>query len=1243
MGWVVLLLLIGGGLVTAPFDWPLSQLPRDPVPVDAIPDLGDNQQIVFTDWPGRSPQDVEDQITYPLTTALLGMPGVRTIRSNSMLGLSSIYIIFEEGVDFYWSRSRIVEKLNSLPAGILPAGVQPGLGPDATALGQIFWYTVEGRDQQGKVTGGWDLDELRAVQDFQVRYALAGVSGVAEVASIGGYVREYQLELDPVAMQTLDVPLEQVIAAVKGSNLDVGARTLEINQAEYLLRGIGYVKSIADLEEALVLMREGRPIRLRDVARVQLGPAARRGILDKGGAEVVGGVVVARYGGNPMATIAAVKAQIEAIAPSLPARYLEDGRYSQLTIVPFYDRTQLIEETLGTLEHALQLEILIVMLVILLMVFNLRASALVAGMLPVAVLVSFILMRYTGVEANIVALSGIAIAIGTLADMGIVLTENIIQHLRVKSTAQLPSRIANAAAEVAPALLTAGLTTIVSFLPILVMEAAEGKLFRPLALTKTYVLLAAVVLSILILPMLAHSLYRWQRPGKRVRILCWSGLLILGAVLLGWYPLPGILLLLLAVNELLAVFIPRKWAARASYLRLGLLATAVLYLLTKTWLPLGPGYGFVSNLLFVALLCGLLLGSFQFFLSGYEPVLRWCLAHKKTFLAIPALLCLGALTIWLGFSTVFAGLGWLGDQLGANIRESKAWKSLQASFPGVGEEFMPRLDEGAFLLMPTSMPHAGMEENKRVLQLLDMAVSGVPEVEMVVGKAGRVASALDPAPMSMYENVIRYKSEYRQDARGRPLRFQTDTSGAFVYDSAGALIPDPRGAYYRQWREHIRSPQDIWDEIVQVTKLPGVTSAPYLQPIETRLIMLQTGMRAPMGIKVQGPSLAAIEEAGLVLERLLKEVPAVKAEAVFADRVVGKPYLRIELNREVITNFGLRVADVQQHIETALGGMPLSYTVEGRERYAIRLRYARELRDSPEQVKALPVSLPGGGQVQLGQLASLVFERGPQMIKSEDTFLTGYVLFDKVAGYAEVEVISAARDHLEAQLARGQVQLPPGVTWRFTGTYENQLRASKRLQLLVPLTLSLILLLLYAQFRSLPLVLMIFAGVFVAFSGGFWLIWLYGQEGFLQSDWLGVNLRDTFQVQPVYLSVAVWVGFVALFGIATDDGVVMGTYLRQRFAGAKLAQVADIRQAVVEAGKRRVRACLMTTATTVLALLPILTTRGKGADIMLPMAIPIMGGMLLELITLFVVPVLFAAWQEWKHQSQNPTIPHEAD
>ena len=1226
---LLLLLFVGWGIVTAPFNWENSYLPTDPVSVDAIPDIGENQQIVFTKWPGRSPQDIDDQITYPLTTALLGVPGVKTIRSSSVFGFSSIYIIFNEDVEFYWSRSRILEKLNSLQMGLLPDGVKPSLGPDATALGQIFWYTLEGRDEQGNVTGGWDLQELRTIQDFYVKYALSSSEGVSEVASIGGFVKEYQIDIDPNALKANNIGLHQVISAVKDNNKDVGAKTIEINKAEYLVRGLGYIQNLEDLEDAVVAVNNNTPIRIKDVAVVSFGPATRRGALDKEGAEVVGGVIIARYGANPLEVINNVKATIEEIAAGLSKKRLKDGKLSQVTIVPFYDRTQLINETLGTLEEALSLEILITILVIIIMVINLRASLLISGLLPLAVLMTFIAMRYFGVEANIVALSGIAIAIGTMVDVGVILSENMLRHLDEADPDEPKLEVIyRATTEVATAVITAVLTTIISFLPVFTMEAAEGKLFKPLAFTKTFALTSSLIVALTLIPPFAHWLFGLKIKRKIVTYVWNSGLIIGGliiAISVIWWA--GLAIMAFGIATLLSQYFEGK-AWYWKYLNVMVAIITVTYVLSQYWLPLGVESSLLLNFLFVTLLIGLLLGLFALFQYYYVNILTWCLQHKITFLSLPAFFLLIGLIIWQGFNTTFGFVSKSFDAVGLNIRTTAIWSGLSHTFPGVGEEFMPALDEGSFLLMPTSMPHAGMEENIRVLKQLDMAVAAIPEIDMVVGKLGRAETALDPAPISMYENIINYKPEYVVNEDGHRIRYKVDENGDYLRDSLNKLIPDKAGNYYRNWRPHIKSPDDIWDEIVKATKLPGVTSAPKLQPIETRLVMLQTGMRAPMGIKVKGPDLATIEGFGLQLETVLKEVPAIKKEAVFADRIVGKPYLLIDINRKAIARYGLSIDDVQHYIEVAVGGIKLSTSVEGRERFPIRVRYPRELRDDPENLKNILIATPTGAQVPLGEIAKIEYQRGPQVIKSEDTFLIGYVLFDKKDGHAEVDVVEEAQRFIEEKIASGKLEVPAGISYKFTGNYENQVRAEKRLAIVVPLALIVIFLLLYFQFRSVATSLMVFAGVFVAFSGGFLMIWFYGQDWFMNFSMFGANMRELFQMHTINLSVAVWVGFIALFGIATDDGVVMATYLGQVFKTNKPQTKKAIRLAVIEGAHKRVRPALMTSATTLLALLPVLTSTGRGSDIMIPMAIPSFGGMTIALITLLVVPVLYCGWQE---------------
>lgn len=1206
VAYLMLLLFIGWGISTSPFDFGLDGVPKDPVAVDAIPDIGENQQIVFTEWKGRSPQDVEDQITYPLTTSLLGIPGVKSIRSNSMFGFSSIYIIFSDKTEFYWSRSRILEKLNSLPPNTLPEGVQPTLGPDATALGQIFWYTLEGLDQEGNPTGGWDLHELRSIQDFYVRYGLSSAEGVAEVASIGGFVKEYQVDVDPNAMKIYGITLDDVMKAVRGSNLDVGAQTIEINKAEYFVRGLGYVDSIEDIEKSVIRATDEVPIRIGDIARVHLGPASRRGVLDKSGAEAVGGVVVARYGSNPLEVIQNVKSRIGEIAPGLPSKTLEDGTVSQVSIVPFYDRTELINETIGTLQEALSLEILITVMVVILLLLNLKSSLLVSSALPVAVLMCFIAMRYLGVDANIVALSGIAIAIGTMVDMGIVLAESMVNRMEARGKDEtLLTTIYEATMEVASAVITAVATTVISFLPVFAMEAAEGKLFRPLAFTKTFALIASIILAITILPPLAHSLFSLKTDRKSLRYFGNMMLAIGGvAVIFMINTTLGFIVLIVGVAGVLQTLIEQRlptYSRGFNWFRNIVYACIVAYLLARVWMPLGVTRSVGVNFIFVAGISGGLILFFYMVIYWYEAILRFLLRFKILFIGAVIFL------VYQGFLV----------------------------FQRTGEEFMPALDEGSFLLMPTSMPHSGMEENIKNLRLLDMAVTAIPEVEMVVGKAGRVESALDPAPMSMYENIILYKSEYKTDEKGHRIRFRVDENGEYVFDEQGELIPDKKGQYFRQWREHIRNPDDIWNEIVRATKIPGVTSAPKLQPIETRLVMLQTGMRAPMGIKVRGPDLETIEAFGIELEKHLREVEGVKEAAVFADRIVGKPYLLIDVDRSAISRHGLSIETVQRYIQVAIGGMNMTTTVEGRERYAIRIRYPRELRNDPESVRRVYLPSSSGAQIPLGDVAEIKYEQGPQSIKSEDGFLVGYVLFDREKEYAEVPVVNNAQAYLQDRIDSGELLVPAGISYRFAGNYEQQVRASNRLAVVVPIALAIIFLILYFQFKSVTISAMVFTGVFIAFSGGFILIGLYGQPWFLDFEILGTNMRDLFQIRTVNLSVAVWVGFLALFGIATDDGVLVATFLRDSFRANQPDSIPAIRAAVVEGGLRRVRPAVMTTATTILALLPVLTSSGRGADVMVPMAIPSFGGMLIQTITMFTVPVLYALWQESKFRITN--------
>lgn len=1369
---LIVVAIVVWGVMVAPFDWNVDPLPRDPVPTDAIPDIGENQQIIFTEWMGRSPQDVEDQISYPLTVALLGVPGVKTIRSYSFFGFSSIYVIFDEDVEFYWSRTRVLEKLNSLPTGTLPDSVQPALGPDATPLGQIFWYTLEGRDPDGYPVGGWDLHELRTIQDWYVRYYLLAAKGISEVASVGGFVQEYQIDVDPNAMRAARVSIDNIFMAVKRSNIDVGARTIEINKAEYFIRGLGFVEDVEDLELSVVAVNDNVPIYVKDVARVSLGPALRRGALDKGGAEAVGGVAVVRYGFNPLEAIKNIKEKIDEFEDGLPAKAVVDHRQvtreeiaayaethdldafadddllnheawvahlrstprdewpawvttSQVTVVPFYDRTGLIYETLGTLNKALVEEILVTIIVILVMVMHLRSSILISALLPLAVLMCFIAMKTFAVDANIVALSGIAIAIGTMVDMGVILCENILSHLdEADENEDRMEVVYRAASEVGGAVVTAVATTIVSFLPVFTMIGAEGKLFKPLAFTKTFALASSVIVALTIIPPVAHILFTTRVNSRILKQIFHTGLMVSGiviAVWLAWWA--GAIIAALGLYKLIEVSLPERrenWRKRMHGLGLllanGAAVLLVGILLTENWLPLGPEQGILRNFLFVGALIGGLLLFFQVFLKYlYEPLLRWCLNHKLLFLTAPALILLLGFGAWLGPAAIFGTIppdyetqsltdteladlsalekfkyelaeiqsrSWDDDIAVGSLGTQLKWTIAQ-SWEGFGKEFMPPLDEGSYLYMPTTMPHASIGEALNVLQLQDRRINAIPEVELAVGKLGRAQTPLDPAPVSMIETVVNYKSEYVVDKEGHRKKFRFDpdetdflrdvdgmplmadddnpykVQGKFARDGDGRLIEDDHGVPFRQWRAPldpglnpgrerwagIQAPDDIWHMIVEAAQVPGTTSAPKLQPIAARIVMLQSGMRAPMGVKVKGPDLETIERFALDIERLLKEVPSVQASAVIADRIVGKPYLEIEFDRRKIARYGLNIQDVQDVVEVAIGGMPITTTVEGRERFSVRVRYMRELRDEIEELGKILVATKGGAQIPLSQVAEIKYVRGPQVIKSEDTFLIGYVLFDMKPGEAEVNVVEDAQQYLREKIDSGELILPSGVSYAFAGNYENQIRSQKTLTVVLPLALFIIFIILFFQFRSVITTSLVFTGIAIAWAGGFIMLWLYAQPWFLDFNVFGTDMRTLFQIHPINLSVAVWVGFLALFGIATDDGVVIATYLDQSFTRLKITTREEARAAILAAGLRRARPCLMTTATTILALIPVLTSTGRGSDIMVPMAIPSFGGMLIEIMTMLVVPVLYCSVQEWKlkFDIEDPRFKEHAD
>ena len=812
------------------------------------------------------------------------------------------------------------------------------------------------------------------------------------------------------------------------------------------------------------------------------------------------------------------------------------------------------------------------------------------------------------------------------------------------------------------------MTTVIGFLPVFTMQAAEGKLFKPLAFTKTFALVSSIIVAITLIPPLAHILFTGKIRGKKLKtVLNWS-LVILGiAVLLKikWYL--GLILLIVGVYNLLEKRIPERVKKLIPFITSAVTILIFTALLSAHWLPMGPAQGMVRNFIFVVILIMGLLFLVHLFIRFYEPILVLCLTYKKIFLGITLFVLLFGGMSWLGFDKFF---GWLPDL----IKNSRPVTMISEKFPGLGKEFMPPLDEGSFLYMPTTMPHASIGEALDVLHKQDESFSSIPEIKTAVGKVGRADTALDPAPISMIETVINYKDKYIKDKDGKLLTFKFDENGTdyfrdlkgvplpapdgmsyyvkgrFVRDKSNRLIQDEDGKPFLQWRpaldpalnknreawKGVQTPDDIWDEIVKAGTIPGTTSAPKLQPIAARIVMLQSGMRAPMGIKVKGPNLKVVEKVGLELEKFLKEVPSIEPSAVIADRIVGKPYLEINIDRQAIARYGIMLDKVQNAIEIAIGGKTITTTVEGRERYPVRVRYLRELRDTIEGIDHILVPAPGGAQIPLSQLATINYIRGPQAIKSEDTFLTGYVLFDKKQGWAEVDVVDQAKAFLNKKIADGEFVLPAGVSYTFAGSYENEVRSEKTLKVVLPLALFIIFMILYFQFKSISTTTLVFSGILVAWAGGFILIWLYAQPWFMDFSIFGNNMHNFFQVHPINLSVAVWVGFLALFGIASDNGVIMATYLDQTFERNEPGSVAEIREATVEAGNRRVRPCMMTTATTLLALIPVLASTGRGSDIMVPMAIPSFGGMLVVLISFFIVPVVYSWLKELKIKSPSP-------
>lgn len=1005
-------------------------------PIDAIPDIGELQVIVYADWPGRSPKDVEDQVTYPLTTKLMGTPRVKVIRSASAFGFGLVNLIFKEGTDFYWARTRVLERLNFALTDV-PKDAVVTLGPDATALGQIFWYTVEGE--------GYDLQQLRTIQDWYVRYQLNAVYGVSEVASVGGYVKQYQVDLDPNKLLSYNVKITDVLTAVKRSNIDVGAKVFEEGGVEFIIRGLGFIKEVEDIENIVVASHKGTPVYVKNIGTVTIGPDFRRGALDKEGKEVTGGVVLMRYGENPLTVIKAIKKKIGELKVGLPPG---------VEIVPFYDRTGLINRSINTLSSALIQEIIITVFVIVVFLLHFFGSLIISIVLPVGVLISFILMRQAGVDANIMSLGGIAIAIGVMVDSGCVMVENIYRKIAERRAERglpkLPSEerldvTIKAAQEVGKPVLFALLTTIIGFIPVFVLTGQAGKLFKPLAFTKTFAMCGAAIIALVLMPTLCYCLLR----GK----------------------------LRLAEDNVTS----------------------------------------------------------RFLIKIYKPTITWSLNHKWVVILVSAVI------------------------LAAGLFSGSLMK----------QEFMPPLNEGDLLFMPVLLPGASLTQVMEVMRKQDIIIKNEfpDEVEWVVGKLGRAETATDPAPVIMLETIVHLKDR-------------------------------------RQWRRGMTR-EKLIQEIQDKTMMPGVSPI-MTQPIRNRIDMLATGIQTPVGIKVFGNELKKIEEIAIQLEAIVSKVKG--AVSPYAERFGNRPYFEIEIDREAAARYGVKIADIQDIVMTAIGGMNLTTTVEGRERYPVRVRYLRELRDNPEALNRIFVPTPGGEQIPLTQLAELKRVHGPSMIQSENTLPYARIFVNvnqDVIGL--VDFVKEAQAVVDEKIKSGEVKLPPGYFISWSGQFESEMESRKRLIPSLIICLAVILLLLYMAFKSFISLAVVATGLPISLMGGIILLFILGLK----------------------FSTAVWVGFIALFGVATDNAVVLVSCLDDLFRNKKPDSKKEVRETVIQGGLLRVRPAMMTTMTTIIALIPVMLSSGTGSEVMRPMASPTVGGLVTATLSnLILVPVLYSWLKE---------------
>jgi Cu(I)/Ag(I) efflux system membrane protein CusA/SilA len=1130
------------------------------VPVDAIPNVGENQVIVLTDWPGRSPKDIEDQITYPLSIALQAVPGAESVRGKSMFGFSFVQVTFADNVDFYWARSRVAEQLTTV-GGSLPDDVTPTLAPDATALGQVFYYVLIPPD-------GMDLAEQRSKQDFFIKYALQSVEGVAEVASIGGYERQYQVEVNPDRLRYHNLTLSSVLDSVRAANVEVGAKTVESGGMEYLIRGKGFLGSdrtptetIDQIEQTVLATRDGVPIRVRDVADVQLGPAFRRGALDYNGSEAVGGVVVMRYGENPREVIDRVKAKIASLEPELGG----------IEIRGIYDRTELISETIETLTDALSHETAITIAVMVLFLLHVRASLVIAITLPMAVLMSFAFMKVFHVDANIMSLAGIAIAIGTMVDMGIIILENIYSALAEWENEGRPGgaeerlrRIGQSARDVVPAVVTAVMTTIVSFLPVFFLTGRDHRLFAPLAWTKTFALASALIVAVTVVPMLCRVFLVSRRPPIWRTMMTSLGFASIVAALC-WFVWTG---------NPISEHVPTNSLVSASRLtsltelrdRIPLTDRTLLTLLAATiaffiawWMSRESIRPMESNPVS------------RFVRWLYAARLRMALDHKVLFMAPAALIVILGLGAWFGMPTVLQPFEKLCRKLGTELNDLPGYVDAKHLLLGLKSDDWIALDEGSWFYMPSLYPAASFSQAMRTLQTQDALIKEIPEVADVLGKIGRVESALDPAPAAMVETYVMLKPK-------------------------------------SEWREGIVA-RDIWDEINRVATLPGVTPASALQPIEGRVVMLQSGIKAAMAIRIYGESLEGLSQAAVSVADHLKSLQVVNSGTVSPDIVLGKPYIEFEVDREEAARYGMTTMMVNEVVAAGLGGVNVTSTVEGRERYPIQVRYSRDVRENVDELPKVAVVTHTEEVVQLERLAQVETTWGPGAINSEDARLVAHVSFSPTGAIGDLETVDSVMQSLRSARENGDLAFPDGnFELQPVGSFENQIEANRRLMWLVPTVLLINFFLHYLHFRNVPISLVVFSGIPVSFAGG----------------------MVAVAVMGVDMNTAIWVGFIALFGLAADDGIVIASYIKQVLERRQIQTVPELREAIYEAGLKRIRPCVMTTVTTLAALLPVLLSTGRGADVAKAMALPVFGGMLIEPFTSFIVPTMYCAYMEFK-------------